>query len=51
MPGYRCLCETTTGKRWYFVNQPSAAPPDGYGQEETIRAIWKGDTNSAPGKR
>jgi len=40
MPGYRCLSGATDGRRWYFVNQPSAATPDGFGQEETIRSIW-----------
>ena len=43
MPGYRCLSGTTNGKRWYFVNRPSAATPDGYGQEEIIRTIWAAD--------
>lgn len=43
MPGYRCLSGTTNGKRWYYVNQPGNATPDGYGQEETIRAIWAAD--------
>jgi hypothetical protein len=43
MPGYRCLSGATDGRRWYFVNQPSAATPDGFGQEETIRSIWAND--------
>jgi len=47
MPGIRCLTGTSNGKRWYYVNQPNAATPDGFRQEETIRAIWAGDASSA----
>jgi len=43
MPGSRCLDSAVAGKRWYFANTPSAASPDGFGQEETIRQIWAGD--------
>jgi hypothetical protein len=50
MPGYRCLSGTANGKRWYYVNQPSAATPDGFGQEETIRAIWLADNAGANSK-
>jgi hypothetical protein len=42
----RIISGTTDGKRWYDVNQPSAATPNGFGQEETIRAIWAADTNA-----
>jgi hypothetical protein len=31
------------GKRWYFADTPSAASPDGFGEEETIRQIWASD--------
>jgi hypothetical protein len=48
MPGMRCLAGAADGKRWYDVNQPSALTPNGFGQEQTIRAIWLADTNSAP---
>lgn len=44
MPGSRCLAVPPPGKTWYFANTPSEAVPDGFGQEETIKAIW------APGK-
>ena len=50
MPGGRCLAGATNGKRWYYANNPSATTPEGFGQEETIRAIWAVDTNSAPTK-
>jgi hypothetical protein len=44
MPGLVCLAEPlkgTTGKvSWYRANTRSAASPDGFGQEETIKAIW-----------
>ena len=49
MPGMRIISGAADGKRWYDVNQPSAATPNGFGQEETIRAIWAADTRvSAP---
>ena len=40
MPGARCLAGAPDGKRWYNVNQPSAALSNGSGQEETIRTLW-----------
>jgi len=40
MPGMRCLAGAASGKRWYDVNQPSGATPNGFGQEEAIRTIW-----------
>ena len=44
MPGSR---QTTTGSSdknpWYRANHPSAAVPDGRGDEDTIRAIWAAD--------
>jgi hypothetical protein len=43
MPGSRTLRSPLDGKRWYYANNPSAATPDGFGQEETIREIWAGD--------
>ena len=43
MPGSRLLEGAVAGKRWYFANTPSAATPDGFDQEETIRQIWAGD--------
>jgi len=50
MPGSRCLAGATNGKRWYYANQPSTVTPEGFGQEETIRAIWSADTNGPPAK-
>jgi hypothetical protein len=43
MPGSRTMRSPLDGKRWYYANTPSAATPDGFGQEETIRAIWAAD--------
>ena len=43
MPGMRVISGATDGKRWYDVNQPGAATPNGFGQEQTIRAIWAAD--------
>jgi hypothetical protein len=43
MPGMRIISGAADGKRWYDVNRPSAATPNGFAQEETIRAIWAAD--------
>jgi hypothetical protein len=43
MPGARCLSGAADGQRWYRVNRRSAAAPNGFGQEDTIRAIWQAD--------
>lgn len=43
MPGSRCLHCPVDGQWWYFANMPSAAVPNGFGQEDTIREIWAGD--------
>ncbi|MBS1828776.1 MAG: hypothetical protein JST93_25970 [Acidobacteria bacterium] len=32
--------------RWYFANTRSAAFPQGFSQEETIKAIWRADNKS-----
>ena len=51
MPGARCLSGAADGQRWYRVNNRSPAAADGFGQEDTIRAIWSADTGSdEPGK-
>ena len=47
MPGMRIISGAADGKRWYDVNQPSPATPNGFGQEQTVRDIWAADTNSA----
>lgn len=44
MPGIRCLSGAAGGKRFYYVNRSSPAVPDGFGQEETIREIWRQDS-------
>jgi hypothetical protein len=43
MPGMRIISGGPDGKRWYDVNARSAATPNGFGQEQTIRAIWASD--------
>ena len=43
MPGSRTLRSPADGKRWYYANHPGAAVPDGYGDEDAIRAIWAAD--------
>ncbi|HNQ91113.1 MAG TPA: hypothetical protein PKM73_21065 [Verrucomicrobiota bacterium] len=40
MPGSRTLVSPLDGMRWYYANNPSAAVPDGFGDEEAIRSIW-----------
>jgi hypothetical protein len=40
MPGSRTLADPVGEKHWYFANTRSAACPDGFNQEETIKAIW-----------
>ncbi|MGA2863971.1 MAG: hypothetical protein ABSF95_05740 [Verrucomicrobiota bacterium] len=40
MPGSRTLSSPLDRKRWYYANKPSAAVPDGFGDEEAIRSIW-----------
>lgn len=47
MPGMRCLAGAANRRRWYDVNRPGAATPDGCGQEDVIRSIWASD-NAAP---
>ena len=43
MPGSRTMASPLDHRRWYYANTPSPAVPDGLGDEEAIRAIWKGD--------
>lgn len=50
MPGARCLSGAADGRRWYDVNNPSPATPNGSGQEDTIREIWNADGGSVPSK-
>lgn len=48
MPGSRTLVSPLDRKRWYYANNPSAAVPEGYGDEAAIRAIWADDARMAP---
>jgi hypothetical protein len=41
MPGSRTETSPLDHRRWYSANDPSAAVPDGLGDENAIRAIWK----------
>ena len=43
MPGGRTLTSPLDHKKWYYANNPSAAVPDGTGDENTIREIWASD--------
>jgi hypothetical protein len=43
MPGMRIISGASDGKRWFDVNRRGAATPNGFGQEEAIRAIWAAD--------
>ena len=40
MPGSRTMRSPPGGRRWYYANRPSAAVPEGLGDEAAIRAIW-----------
>jgi len=43
MPGSRTLRSPQDKLRWYYANKQGPAVPDGFGDEEAIRAIWTGD--------
>jgi hypothetical protein len=43
MPGARTETSPLNHRRWYEANDPSAAVPDGLGDEDAILAIWKSD--------
>jgi len=43
MPGSRILHSPVDGHGWYYANTLSEAVPHGFGQEETIKAIWSKD--------
>ena len=43
MPGSRILHASTDGRHWYYANTRSEAVPQGFSQEETIKAIWSED--------
>ena len=51
MPGSRCLADPVTkgdggDLSWYYANHPSSAMPDGFNQEDAIKAIWAGDAKT-----
>jgi hypothetical protein len=51
MPGSRMLTNGPPGEdgarlRWYFANTRSPACPQGFNQEETIKAIWAEDART-----
>ena len=43
MPGGRTMRSPHDHRTWYYANKPSAAVPDGLGDEEPIREIWSAD--------
>jgi len=43
MPGSRGMTPPIDHHRWYYANAPSSKTPEGLGDEEAIRAIWKSD--------
>ena len=43
MPAQRCLTGSSDGRKWYHANTRSSDAPEGYNQEEAIRAIWNID--------
>jgi hypothetical protein len=45
MPGSRVLHAAVGNQHWYYANTRSDAVPQGFGQEETIKAIWSGNIN------
>lgn len=40
MPGSRTLSSPLDKMHWYYANTPSPSVPEGFGDEEAIRAIW-----------
>lgn len=51
MPGSRTLVSPLDRKRWYYANNPSAAVPEGYGDEEAIKAVWTADAQTRKPKQ
>jgi hypothetical protein len=41
MPGSRTMVSPLNRKHWYYANRPSAAVPEGFGDEDAIRAVWQ----------
>jgi hypothetical protein len=44
MPGSRTA--RSPDIRWYFANNPSPAVPNGFGDEDAIRAVWAADSGT-----
>jgi hypothetical protein len=40
MPGSRTLVSPLDRTRWYHANNPNRTTPEGFGDEDAIRAIW-----------
>ena len=51
MPGCRGLADPVDGKTLYRANAPSAACPDGFNQEETMKRIWAEDARGGGRER
>lgn len=47
MPGSRTLRSPLDDKRWYYANRPSAAVPEGFGDEDAMREIWAKDADGS----
>ena len=43
MPGSRTMRSPLDHRQWYYANAPSSAVPEGMGDEDAIRGIWKRD--------
>jgi hypothetical protein len=43
LPGSRVLHASVDGQHWYYANTQSKAVPQGFSQEEAIKAIWSED--------
>jgi glycerophosphoryl diester phosphodiesterase len=51
MPGSRILHSPVNGQHWYYANTRSEPVPQGFSQEQTIKAIWAGDKKTLPRAR
>jgi hypothetical protein len=45
MPGSRTI--SSRDIHWYFANDPGPAVPNGFGDEDAIRAVWEKDQHAA----
>ncbi len=51
MPGSRILHAPVGGRSWYYANTQSEAVPQGFSQEETIKAIWSAAPPREPARQ